>query len=248
MSDGDKAKKPAVKRSKPKVEATGVDGERAEQTARKKKASRKSDAGDGVDVNQSPSEQVHDTEQSCAGKGIVKKPARKSDGAGGSSSKRRKKSSTNEKSGRCGSIEGLLDDDDEESADRRAVENLVEAACGNLGFSLAPGHQSPQKPVKSPKKSGSASSRSKNADKASGGASRSDGLDGGPSASGILLDSPERAGLAASLRNPGGLQLSQLPQLQLQDSHAALKRLEQQVCLNTRRVCLCVPYQVVASV
>ena len=72
----------------------------------------------------------------------AKPRARKSDGDAGSSKKRPRKTSSEASGGAGGGLEGLLDDDDDEdedgAADRRAVENLIEAARGNCGRVPAP--------------------------------------------------------------------------------------------------------------
>lgn len=158
--------------------------------------------------------------------GIAKPRARKIDGDGGSNKKRAKKAD-GDGSSRHGGLGGLFDDE-EDSADRRAVENLVEAARGNIGKGSAP---TPQKPEKVARKKNGSGSRGKGAGKA---ASNGIGGEAGGGAAGALGGLPQLGGAASLLGSLGlgALQLPSLPQLQQLHNYQELRKsMEQQVCL-----------------
>ena len=151
---------------------------------------------------------------------------RKSQGEGGSSKKRAKKNDGDE-GARHGDIGGLLDDgDDEDSADRRAVDELVQAAVG---------HPAPAKDKLKPKNGASASRKRPPGVAAAAGVGAGGGLGGagleplGGAGSSVLAGSPLRgvggSSLLSSLNlgNLGGLQLQHL-----QEYQEIRKRMEQQ--------------------
>jgi len=155
--------------------------------------------------------------------GAAKPRARKGDAQGGGSKKRPKKQEGDD--ARHGGIGGLLDDD-EDSADRRAVENLIEAARGKTT-------RAPQ----APDSGGRKANGGKRADKAASNGAGGDWDGGG---AGLGVGSAGHYGsAAASLLGSLGLGNLQLPapdaagcrlQLQLQEYHEMRKRMDQQVC------------------
>jgi len=187
----DVSKLPAKKRSKPKVKVSGDTDMSEEQEG----ASNLSIVTSGA-----------------------KPRARKSDGDGGS--KKRAKKADGEERPRHGGIHGMLDDD-EDSADRRAVENLVEAARGNI-------EKVSEQPAKVARKKNGSGNRSKG-EKA---ASHEFGGEAGGGAAGVVGGSPQRGGAASflgsfgmgALQIPGMQQLQQQQQQQMHDFH---KRMEQ---------------------
>ena len=187
--------------------------------------------GDSVDIDQGG--EGADGGSTQARTGVAAKPrARKSESEGGSGKKRAKKSDGDDGT-RHGGIEGLLDDD-EDSADRRAVEHLVEAARGNIARSLSPPPAKRPAIEKAARKKGSGGgSRGKGADKADPGLGNGIGDDGDGASAGLSGGSPLRQGGANSaLGSPGvsNLPLPGLPQLQQSHEQQELrKRIEQQV-------------------
>lgn len=132
---------------------------------------------------------------------------RKSQGEGGSSKKRAKKGDSDDSA-----RHGLLDDED--NADRRAVEELVEAAVGQPSAS--------QK-EKAKQKNGASRKRSPGKLTDVGGAAGLESPEAG--VRGALGGSPMRSGVAASLL--GSLGLGSLP-FQVQEYQELRKRIEQQ--------------------
>jgi len=187
----DVSKLPAKKRSKPKVKVSG-----------------------DTDM----SEEQEGASNLSIVTGGAKPRARKSDGDGGS--KKRAKKADGEERPRHGGINGMLDDD-EDSADRRAVENLVEAARGNIG-------KGSEQPAKVARKKNGGGNRCKG-EKA---ASQEFSGEAGGAAAGVVGSSPQRGGAASFLGNfgmgalqiPGMQQLQQQQQQQMHDFH---KRMEQ---------------------
>jgi len=186
---------PAKKRSNPKVEA----------------------GGNGMDLDMDRDMASNDAKPG----GAAKPRARKSDGQGGGSKKRPKKQVGDE--ARYGGIGALLDDD-EDSADRRAVENLIEAARGNT------------RPLAPPDNGGRKANGGKRADKAAAASSHGVGGDWESGSAGLGVGAAGLyGGVAASLLGSLGLANLQLPQLQqlqqLHEYHELRKRMEQQVYL-----------------
>lgn len=137
---------------------------------------------------------------------------RKSQGEGGSSKKRAKKGDS-DGSARHGGVGGLLDEED--NADRRAVEELVEAAVGQPA-------SAPQK-EKAKQKNGANRKRSPGKLSDVGSVAGLESPEAG--ARGALGSSPMRSGVAASLL--GSLGLGSLP-FQVQEYQELRKRIEQQ--------------------
>ena len=212
-----KSKAQRAKPSGGKGKAANDDATDGKAPPAKKRSKPKVEAGsNGMDVDG-----VKGSADTSAG-GAAKSRVRKGDAQGGSSKKRPKKQEGDD--ARHDGIGGLLDDD-ENSADRRAVENLIEAARGKA-------FRAPQ----APDSGGHKANGGKRADQAASNGVGGD-WDGGGAGLGVG-STGLYGGAAASLLGSLGLanlQLPALPQLQqLHEYHEMRKRMDQQVCLCAR--------------